>query len=1812
MRMRVCKDPKYLAWATWTILANSPINKSFYFLLQAGEGIIQLFYILMILARSHYSNLKNHVVSDHSSNSNKLPTQNKENSLMGNSTSIGNMSTEVLSNMINYHYDSPGISYKQIRQLDDFLNDFTVPSNNVFWLSLNIGILSLSFILLVAVLIFAIIIKNHEGLQKPNYIKKVISFLMILFMTIFQMPFFDIILRNLMTISDPGVDLTLQIVKYGVSFLTIMLFTLLMVFIVRLFNVCVPSDDIPWCYPVSKIVYLNLLLKGAIVACIVLDKNGSFALIEIICVLILQTFLGGYRLLFSPNYEPTVDFIVKSRDFLNSLALVVGISCQIVADKRNYDLIYMICFAPIVILGWKMIESMRNQQMLVKLKNKTLKLELEYEYILYTLMMLIATTGQETLANQKVFGQLMDIMIVHINECNDQLCICCEMENFYELMRYKYLNNSEVFSLEREERKKFKKIIDDQGLVGTISNITDLVCKAHSTESTVLKANNEMDRQNLQEDADLLNKQNIAEDIRESQNRASNFKKRKRRTYKINIDETKHRFLSELIYLFYFELKMKFPDSFKIQLLSNYFALKYKKKDMLCIFQLRSFNVSKLSVLDQVTFIINEKFLLHQIEIEQKSQQIVSQENGQIYNMNGEYFIQINQLYKSLNVCIESLSACVVNFWKDFKQESINVDKLQKEGIIIAQNIQSTYNCFQELESIKLFKDYQMYFQFAIVQLHILNDQVAYELYVGKMKSILETNKMFEKNFSTEKDSDYSNFVIVDANGQKFGQILQLNKSLRHLLEWNDEDFTKYRIESFMPTLIREKHSQFLDRYNKTGQSFIINNKTCMFVKKSNGYVIPVELYIKFHYSIDYQYVFLAILKPFYEMAPFANGVKYNMDQLIFLVTDSDDGRIYEYSESCKQLLRFSKQYTNDGIIKRVDELINCFNFNTFKKGRQSRYITNDIYEEIHNLEISYLKDVTEVDIDKGIFNLINGQMFDKLTKARTRVFEERYSGGVLDINIFCFLFLNEDDQTQSRLMTQGMTMMQSLAQNQVGQAELDKIKEEENSQSLGEGHDSGSGSVTGSNSTGKTSTTSMIDYRNFHSFSKQATPRSLKIILQLMFILYIIMITVSSINLGINISRQKQSEYDVHVVKDANDRMNLVSINLLLSRVLLNIANGFEANSSILIKDRFEEYKEIQREKIQLLRVAQSNLQQSSFSNSEEISRLMTSDQVLLHYLNEQNQQYSKMENLNIAFNLFIARVADMNAMSIQQMRGGQAIQQIIPNNDPKYRPSIDEQTIFFTIENSNKGFRYDEIMKDYESFLGIKIRNQQIEQIRKDRDQNTNIMNQESRGGGSSDYYTGSYMFGMGGGSTTSSRRLDPNKPREYNNQMMLREADGQNSESQATSKNPNAEANHQVSISLKDINLEYQKANKEKEKRNNKNKHSASKPIIEEEDEQDYNSDNNEKGDYDKDYEHNKNKSNLNNESQRFSSMKTKNGKAQKRNDGDSLDADGSIDSDGSQQKKINLADLVEQTEDDKNKQTKKKTIRQRSYQRRTTMIFLIVSVIVLLSIYFVIAYFLAIKTFEAAMSVIKSLELIFYKGSCFDSTMNFLRENQIRQSVTKLEEMGNISGTDYYLSLCLEKEAAYSQLKMNLPVYFDKAKDLIQTLDSKTMCDTVYTGQYLYLHELCKISLNGILGQGMSNAFYYMYAKILKDNLKVNSNAISKNITFTKQLIKDPEIIQIIDMKAKLLDPTLTALKDKCINSVVTYIQKLLNDFVVAFIVFIMLLTLGLFLILIIGFKKLRKSMWETNILIKIIPFEALSKKDRIKIKDFFNS
>jgi hypothetical protein len=94
-------------------------------------------------------------------------------------------------------------------------------------------------------------------------------------------------------------------------------------------------------------------------------------------------------------------------------------------------------FLPMVTVGWMLFAEHRKETILQKLKTKQLKMEVENEYALYVMMTLVRDCMLENVTSQKVFGQLMDLMLVHIEDCDDPLCICDELENYYELLRLK-------------------------------------------------------------------------------------------------------------------------------------------------------------------------------------------------------------------------------------------------------------------------------------------------------------------------------------------------------------------------------------------------------------------------------------------------------------------------------------------------------------------------------------------------------------------------------------------------------------------------------------------------------------------------------------------------------------------------------------------------------------------------------------------------------------------------------------------------------------------------------------------------------------------------------------------------------------------------------------------------------------------------------------------------------------------------------------------------------------------------------------------------------------------------------------------------------------------------------------------------------------------------------------------------------------------------------------------------------------------------------------------------------------------------------
>ena len=112
------------------------------------------------------------------------------------------------------------------------------------------------------------------------------------------------------------------------------------------------------------------------------------------------------------------------------------------------------------------------------------------------------------------------------------------------------------------------------------------------------------------------------------------------------------------------------------------------------------------------------------------------------------------------------------------------------------------------------------------------------------------------------KDFDHeSGFVLVDGKAQSQGTILMMNKVLRRLLNREEEELKFMNINCMMPSLIEAAHEKFMDEYNKTGQSKMMNKKVVHFVKDKNSYLMPVEALIKFHYSSLFNYCFVGVFE---------------------------------------------------------------------------------------------------------------------------------------------------------------------------------------------------------------------------------------------------------------------------------------------------------------------------------------------------------------------------------------------------------------------------------------------------------------------------------------------------------------------------------------------------------------------------------------------------------------------------------------------------------------------------------------------------------------------------------------------------------------------------------------------------------------------------------------------------------------------------------------------------------------------------------------------------------------------------------------
>ena len=79
------------------------------------------------------------------------------------------------------------------------------------------------------------------------------------------MPIFDIIVRTVVSTFENTYSIEIVIIRYIICAVTLIAFGIIMLYLIRIFNISVPSELVPWCAPISKLAFLNILIKGLMV-----------------------------------------------------------------------------------------------------------------------------------------------------------------------------------------------------------------------------------------------------------------------------------------------------------------------------------------------------------------------------------------------------------------------------------------------------------------------------------------------------------------------------------------------------------------------------------------------------------------------------------------------------------------------------------------------------------------------------------------------------------------------------------------------------------------------------------------------------------------------------------------------------------------------------------------------------------------------------------------------------------------------------------------------------------------------------------------------------------------------------------------------------------------------------------------------------------------------------------------------------------------------------------------------------------------------------------------------------------------------------------------------------------------------------------------------------------------------------------------------------------------------------------------------------------------------------------------------------------
>ena len=201
---------------------------------------------------------------------------------------------------------------------------------------------------------------------------------------------------------------------------------------------------------------------------------------------------------------------------------------------------------------------------------------------------------------------------------------------------------------------------------------------------------------------------------------------------------------------------------------------------------------------------------------------------------------------------IEKVCTLQVEFWTHLTTVVPDLNFLDETGLKIHNAAQQADHYFAKLSKINS------------------NHQVALDLYGRYMIEIrnhMQLGLQYKEQQVHNQDILFANDTSVihisgGANKDQAGKILKTSKGLFNVFGYNKAEVIGHSVNLLMPTIYAKKHSEFLDRFFKTGREVIFGLEREVFALHRDGYCFPVNILIKSFPSLKEGIQYVGMLRP--------------------------------------------------------------------------------------------------------------------------------------------------------------------------------------------------------------------------------------------------------------------------------------------------------------------------------------------------------------------------------------------------------------------------------------------------------------------------------------------------------------------------------------------------------------------------------------------------------------------------------------------------------------------------------------------------------------------------------------------------------------------------------------------------------------------------------------------------------------------------------------------------------------------------------------------------------------------------------------